>query len=147
MVGPPTTVIDVSDPIRMLQIRDTPLSVDEIFGLVQHSEAGGVALFVGLVRDNDHGKNVTALDYSAHPLVEQTMREVVASYDVRALAAVHRVGELAVGDLAVVIAVSCPHRGDAFDAARQLIDELKKRVPIWKHQNFVDGSEEWVGTP
>ena len=63
------------------------------------------------------------------------------------LAAVHRTGELAVGDLAVVVAVSCAHRGDAFDAARSLIDTLKAEVPIWKHQRFADGEEEWVGSP
>jgi molybdopterin synthase catalytic subunit len=135
----------------MLEIRDSPLSLDEVFMLIRHPEAGGVVLFVGSVRDNDHGKGVTALDYSAHPSVDQAMREVaaevVAAHDVLALAAVHRTGELVVGDLAVVIGVACPHRGAAFDAARQLIDELKKRVPIWKHQNFIDGSEEWVGTP
>ena len=63
----------------------------------------------------------------------------------RALAAVHRVGDLAVGDLAVVVAVSCPHRGEAFEASRRLIDDLKGEVPIWKHQTFDDGTEEWVG--
>jgi molybdopterin synthase catalytic subunit len=73
--------------------------------------------------------------------------EVVAAHPVRALAAVHRVGDLAVGDLAVVVGVSCPHRGDAFAAARMLIDELKSRVPIWKHQVFDDGGDEWVGLP
>jgi molybdopterin synthase catalytic subunit len=151
VAAPATTVVGVNDPIRMLEIRDSPLSVDEIFALVRHSEAGGIALFVGSVRNHDHGKGVDGLNYSAHPSVDETLREVadevVAAYDVLALAAVHRIGQLGIGDLAVVIGVACPHRGDAFDAARQLIDELKKRVPIWKHQGFVDGSEEWVGTP
>jgi molybdopterin synthase catalytic subunit len=63
------------------------------------------------------------------------------------VAAVHRVGDLAVGDLAVVVGVSCPHRGAAFEACRELIDELKSRVPIWKHQVFADGAQEWVGLP
>src|SRR5262249_48372388 len=71
--------------------------------------------------------------------------KVVAEYPVRALAAVHRVGDLVVGDLAVVVGVSCPHRGEAFEACRRLIDDLKHEVPIWKHQKFSDGTEEWVG--
>jgi molybdopterin synthase catalytic subunit len=141
----------VSDPIRLLEVRDAPLSVDEAFRLVQDSRAGGIAMFVGVVRDHDHGKGVVQLDYTAHPTVDATMHEVAAevvdAFDVLALAAIHRIGTLATGDLAVVIAVACPHRGDAFAAARQLIDELKKRVPIWKHQTFSDGSDEWVGTP
>jgi len=72
--------------------------------------------------------------------------KVAASFDVIAVAAVHRVGDLAVGDLAVVVAVSCAHRGEAFDACRALIDELKQTVPIWKHQQFVDGGSEWVNS-
>ena len=77
--------------------------------------------------------------------MRRVAEKVVADYPVRALAAVHRVGELAVGDIAVVVAVSCPHRGEAFEACRKLIDDLKHEVPIWKHQKFSDGTEEWVG--
>jgi molybdopterin synthase catalytic subunit len=73
--------------------------------------------------------------------------KVAADFPVRGLAAVHRVGRLAIGDLAVVVAVACPHRGEAFDAARRLIDHLKATVPIWKHQAYEDGTESWVGTP
>jgi molybdopterin synthase catalytic subunit len=95
---------------------------------------------------------VTGLGYSAHTSVVDELRtvaeEVVAAHpEVRALAAVHRVGDLDVGDLAVVVGVSCAHRGDAFVACRALIDELKSRVPIWKHQVFADGGDEWVGLP
>ena len=71
---------------------------------------------------------------------------MAAEFGVLALAAVHRVGDLDIGDLAVVVAVSCPHRGEAFEACRQLIDTLKHEVPIWKHQRFADGSSEWVGS-
>ena len=96
-------------------------------------------------------RTLTALDYSAHPTAAAVLREVVekvvAAHDVRAVAAVHRVGRLAIGDVAVVVAVSCDHRGDAFAACRVLIDDLKATVPIWKHQVFSDGAEEWVGTP
>ncbi|MFE4453354.1 molybdenum cofactor biosynthesis protein MoaE [Streptomyces sp. NPDC056796] len=137
------------DPIRLLDIRDTPLSVDEILRAVGDDAAGGTALFVGTVRDHDGGQDVGSLGYSCHPTAPDELRrvaeKVVAEYPVRALAAVHRVGELGVGDLAVVVAVACAHRGEAFDACRKLIDDLKHEVPIWKHQHFSDGTEEWVG--
>jgi molybdopterin synthase catalytic subunit len=141
-----------SDAIRLLAVRDTPLSVDEVFAAVGDDAAGGTALFVGTVRDHDghaEGAAVTALAYSAHPSAEAELRRVAervtADFPVRALAAVHRVGDLKVGDLAVVVAVSCSHRAEAFAACRRLIDDLKREVPIWKHQAFSDGSEEWVG--
>jgi molybdopterin synthase catalytic subunit len=141
----------MSDVVRLLDVRDTPLSVDEVFVAVSDPAAGGVALFVGTVRSEDGGREVTALGYSAHPSVADELRvvaeEVAAAYPVLALAAVHRVGELAVGDLAVVVGASCPHRGQAFDACRELIDRLKSRVPIWKHQTFTGGEQEWVGLP
>lgn len=137
------------DPIRLLAIRETPLSVDEVFTAVGDSAAGGTTLFVGTVRNHDGGADVDALGYSCHPSAEAELRRVAekvcADYPVRALAAVHRVGDLEVGDIAVVVAVSCPHRGEAFEASRQLIDTLKHEVPIWKHQKFSDGTEEWVG--
>ncbi|MFE2442057.1 molybdenum cofactor biosynthesis protein MoaE [Streptomyces melanosporofaciens] len=136
-------------PIRLLAVRDTPLSVDEVFGAVGDAAAGGTALFVGTVRNHDAGAEVGALGYSAHPTAEAELRrvaeKVVADFPVRALAAVHRVGDLVIGDLAVVVAVSCPHRAEAFAACRRLIDDLKSEVPIWKHQSFADGTEEWVG--
>ncbi|MBD0707483.1 MULTISPECIES: molybdenum cofactor biosynthesis protein MoaE [unclassified Streptomyces] len=137
------------DPIKLLAIRETPLSVDEVFRAVGDDAAGGTTLFVGTVRDHDGGAGVDALGYSCHPTAEAELRrvaeKVVADHPVRALAAVHRVGELRVGDIAVVVAVSCPHRAEAFAACRKLIDDLKHEVPIWKHQTFSDGTEEWVG--
>ncbi|MFE4170637.1 molybdenum cofactor biosynthesis protein MoaE [Streptomyces sp. NPDC056909] len=137
------------DPIRLLAIRDTPITVDEVFRAVGDDASGGTALFVGTVRNHDGGADVDTLGYSCHPSAETELRRVaekiVAGHPVRALAAVHRVGDLAVGDLAVVVAVSCPHRAEAFEACRKLIDDLKHEVPIWKHQKFSDGTEEWVG--
>lgn len=134
-----------------VEIRDTPLSVDEVTRAVQSPGAGGVVVFLGLVRDNDGGRDVVRLDYSAHPDAHQRMRDVADSvasrFPTTAVAAVHRVGELAVGDIAVIVAAACPHRAEAFAAGRALIDELKATVPIWKHQIFVDGSDEWVGSP
>ncbi|MER6303087.1 molybdenum cofactor biosynthesis protein MoaE [Kitasatospora sp. NPDC001539] len=140
---------DNHDPIRLLAVRDTPLSLDEVYEAVGDDAAGGTTVFVGTVRDHDGGKSVAALEYSCHPSAEQEMRriaeKVVADHPVRALAAVHRVGRLEITDKAVIVAVSCAHRGEAFAAARQLIDDLKHEVPIWKHQVFTDGQEEWVG--
>jgi molybdopterin synthase catalytic subunit len=139
------------DPIRLLALRDSDLSVDEVYQAIRDPEAGGIALFIGTVRDHDSGRDVVSLDYSAHPGAEAAIRtaaeKVAADLDVRGIAVVHRVGELAIGDIAVIVGVSAPHRADAFDAARQLIDEVKRQTPIWKHQGFVDGSDEWVGTP
>ncbi|QFR00204.1 molybdenum cofactor biosynthesis protein MoaE [Streptomyces phaeolivaceus] len=138
-----------AEPVKLIGIRETALSLDEVFRAVGDDAAGGIALFVGTVRNHDGGADVDALGYSCHPTAEAEMRriaeKVVADYPVRALAAVHRVGNLKIGDLAVVVAVSCPHRGEAFEACRKLIDDLKHEVPIWKHQMFSDGTEEWVG--
>lgn len=134
--------------IRLAEIRDTPLSVDEARAAVADPAAGGIALFVGVVRDHDDGKDVTALSYTAHPSAADELRRVAeriaAKFEVRAIAAVHRVGDLAIGDLAVVVAVSSDHRAQALDACHALIDELKQTVPIWKHQRFTGGESEWV---
>jgi molybdopterin synthase catalytic subunit len=139
-----------STVIRLLAIRDEPLSVDEVLTAVADPAAGGVALFVGTVRDHDAGREVTRLGYSAHPSAAEHLRavaeKVAADFPVRAIAAVHRTGDLAVGDLAVVVAVACPHRSEAFAACHRLIDDLKETVPIWKHQRFADGTDEWVGS-
>jgi molybdopterin synthase catalytic subunit len=138
------------DTIRLAELRDAPLSVDEVLGAVADPAAGGVALFVGAVRDHDHGQDVTSLGYSAHPSAAVELRrvaeKVAASFSATAVAVVHRVGDLVIGDLAVVVAVSCPHRGEAFDACRALIDELKRSVPIWKHQQYAGGGSEWVNS-
>ena len=138
-------------PIRLIALRDTELSVDEVRAAVADRSGGGIVLFAGAVRDSDHDRGVSGLSYTAHPSAEAELRRVAEAvaekFDVLAVAAVHRVGDLAIGDLAVVVAVSCPHRAEAFDACRALIDELKASVPIWKHQHFTDGTSEWVGTP
>lgn len=137
--------------IRLIAIRDTELSLDEVRAAVADPTAGGLVLFAGAVRDNDSDRGVTGLSYSAHPGAEAELRrvaeEIAAKYDdVIGLAAVHRTGDLAIGDLAVVVGVSCGHRAEAFTACHALIDELKASVPIWKHQRFADGSAEWVAS-
>lgn len=135
--------------VRLISLRSTPLSVDELLASVADRAAGGLGLFVGIVRDHDGGREVASLSYSAHPTASRALWEVALRVaeeeDVIAVAAAHRVGELEVGDTAVVVAVSAAHRGEALTACRRLIDELKAEVPIWKHQWFSDGSSEWVG--
>lgn len=137
--------------VRLVAISDQPLSVADVLDSLDDSTAGGLVLFVGRVRDHDHGQGVTGLSYSAHPTALdrlQTVCERVAEeYDVTGVAAVHRVGDLAIGDLAVVVATTAGHRGSSFEASRALIDTLKAEVPIWKHQLFADGTDEWVGSP
>ncbi|GAA1547751.1 molybdenum cofactor biosynthesis protein MoaE [Nocardioides humi] len=137
--------------VRLVAISDQPLSVSEVLGSLDDAASGGLVLFVGRVRDHDHGQGVTGLSYSAHPSALDRLRDVceriAGEYDVTAVAAVHRVGDLDIGDLAVVVATTAGHRGSSFEASRALIDTLKAEVPIWKHQRFIDGSDEWVGSP
>jgi molybdopterin synthase catalytic subunit len=137
--------------VRLVDLRETTLDVDEVLAALDDDGSGGLTLFVGRVRDHDHGLGVRGLEYSAHPTALDALRrvclEVAERYDVRAVAAVHRVGRLEIGDAAVIVATTSAHRGTSFDASRELIDTLKAEVPIWKHQQFADGSEEWVGTP
>ncbi len=137
--------------VRLVDIRETPLDVAEVLACLEEEADGGVTLFVGKVRDHDAGKGVQGLDYSAHPSAMDRLREVcdrvAAGHEVSGVAAVHRTGHLEIGDLAVVVATSAAHRGQAFAASRDLIDTLKSEVPIWKHQIFADGTEEWVGAP
>ena len=137
--------------MRLIDLREEALSVEEVHAALADPAAGGVTVFVGAVRDHDRDQGVVGLSYSAHPTAQQRLVEVVEQvagrYDVIGLAAVHRVGDLDIGDAAVVVGASAAHRGEAFDACRALIDDLKMSVPIWKHQRFADGSDEWVGTP
>jgi molybdopterin synthase catalytic subunit len=137
--------------VRLVDLRETPLDVGEVLAALGDEASGGLTLFVGRVRDHDHGLGVRGLDYTAHPTALDALRRVcervAEEYDVHGVAAVHRVGVLEIGDIAVVVATSAAHRGEAFAASRALIDTLKDEVPIWKHQQFTDGSDEWVGTP
>ncbi len=137
--------------VRLVDLRETPLDVAEVVEVLGDDESGGLTLFVGRVRNHDHGLDVDGLEYSAHPTaldaLHRVCAEVAERFDVHGVVAVHRVGRLAIGDIAVIVATTAPHRGEAFVASRALIDTLKAEVPIWKHQRFADGTEEWVGTP
>ena len=119
--------------------------------LVSHHAAGAVVVFAGVVRDHDDGRPVIRLDYSAHPSAEQTLTDVVAEVaadcgGVRAIAVSHRVGTLHVGDAALVAAVAADHRRAAFETCALLVDRVKERLPVWKHQMFADGTDEWVNS-
>jgi molybdopterin synthase catalytic subunit len=131
-------------------MRAAPLSVDEVRDAASDPAAGAIVLFIGTVRDHDHGRAVTALSYSAHPTAEAEMvrvaEKVAVSYELISIAVLHRTGDLQIGDLAVVAAVASAHRGTAFAACEALIDELKATVPIWKHQLFPGGDSEWVNS-
>jgi molybdopterin synthase catalytic subunit len=141
----------VSAEVVLADIQSTALSVDELLNAVRHPSAGAVVVFVGYVRNRDHGESVEVLDYTCHPSARQVAQELAdrLAADGRTirLGVVHRVGHLAVGDVAVVAAVSAVHRQEAFEVCAALIDDFKRTVPIWKHQLFTDGSDEWVGLP
>jgi molybdopterin synthase catalytic subunit len=119
--------------------------------LVRDRAAGAVVGFVGMVRDHDGGRSVTRLEYSAHPSAQQTLAEVVDEIaaecqGVRAIAVSHRIGTLDIGDAALVVAVAADHRRAAFETCALVVDTVKARLPVWKHQLFADGSDEWVGS-
>ena len=133
----------------LVRLQAEPLDLLEVQRAVDDPACGGQAFFVGVVRDHDSARPVERLSYEAHPGAVETLVRVcgeAADRDgVRHVAAVHRTGELVVGDAAVVVAVSSAHRAEALEACRWLIDTIKHEVPIWKHQVFADGTTEWVG--
>jgi molybdopterin synthase catalytic subunit len=133
-------------------VTDDPQSVQELAVLVEDAAAGAVVTFSGVVRDHDHGRGVNDLEYVGHPTAKDVVAEVVADVatrhaGVRAVAVSHRVGQLAVGDVALAVAVAAEHRREAFAACADLVDEVKLRLPVWKRQSFTDGTEEWVNCP
>lgn len=130
---------------------DHPIFLAEHEELVSHHSAGGVVGFVGVIRDHDGGRRVVRLEYSAHPSAVQVMADVVGEVaqrasGVRAIAASHRIGVLHIGEAALVAAVAADHRQEAFATCAYLVDTIKARLPVWKHQFFDDGTEEWVGS-
>jgi molybdopterin synthase catalytic subunit len=135
----------------MIRVTTDPLDIAEHEKAVADPRAGAVVSFAGVVRDHDHGRAVAALTYEAHPTAGQVLREVAAEIasdpDVYAVAVSHRYGPLAIGEVALAAAVSTAHRAAAFNACGRLVDLVKQRIPIWKHQRFADGTEEWVNCP
>lgn len=137
--------------IRQVGISESPLDVAKALGLVSGPEVGGIALFVGTVRNHDHESEVVSLDYTRHPsavdVLTKCAEQTADQHDVLAIAVEHRVGHLEIGDIAVVVAVGAVHRGEALAACAHLINTVKAEVPIWKEQHFTSGDSEWVGLP
>ena len=152
-VSLPTSAARVAIVCRAT-VTDEPLSVADHAALVDDAAAGAVVTFAGVVRDHDHGRIVRELEYVGHPSAADVVAEVVAELaarhgpsGVRAIAASHRVGTLAIGDVALAVAVAAEHRAEAFSACADVVDEVKRRLPVWKRQMFDDGTEEWVNCP
>lgn len=132
-------------------VGDAPLDVAEHAALVEDAAAGAVVTFAGVVRDHDGGRSVRGLEYSAHPTAEKVVAQVAADVaarasGVRAIAVSHRVGRLAIGDVALACAVAADHRREAFTTCAELVEEVKRLLPVWKHQAFDDGTDEWVNS-
>jgi molybdopterin synthase catalytic subunit len=134
--------------IRLVEVVDRPLDVGSMEALVADERAGAVVTFSGNVRDHDHGRDVVTLTYEGHPSAEAVLKDVAAEiaerFDVISLAVAHRVGALAIGESALVAVVATAHRGQAFEACAALVDLTKEKLPVWKHQVFSDGTDEWV---
>ena len=132
-------------------LTEHPIDLAEHESLVSDQAAGAVVGFAGVVRDHDGGRTVTRLEYSAHPSAQQTLADVAAEIvadcaGVRAIAVSHRIGTLEIGDAALVAAVAADHRQAAFETCARLVDTVKERLPVWKHQFFADGADEWVNS-
>ncbi|MBU8811045.1 molybdenum cofactor biosynthesis protein MoaE [Mycolicibacterium goodii] len=141
----------MSAVIVRVELTEDPISLTEYEALVAHEAAGAVVGFAGVVRDHDGGRSVLRLEYSAHPTAQRTLEEVAAEIaaeadGVRAIAVSHRVGALKIGDAALVAAVAADHRRAAFETCARLVDVVKERLPVWKHQHFADGTDEWVNS-
>jgi molybdopterin synthase catalytic subunit len=132
-------------------VGESPLDVAEHAALVEQAAAGAVVTFAGVVRDHDSGRFVRGLEYSAHPTAAKVVADIAAEIagrarGVRAIAVSHRVGRLEIGDVALACAVAADHRREAFETCAELVEEVKRLLPVWKHQVFTDGSDEWVGS-
>jgi len=131
-------------------VSDRPIDPNAIVAAVADRAAGAVVSFAGVVRDHDDGREVKSLEYHAHPSADRVVAEVAAEvagrFGVIAIGVQHRVGSLMVGDLALAAAVTSAHRREAFAACAELVEQVKRRLPVWKRQTFADGSDEWVGS-
>lgn len=138
-----------SPGVLRIAVDSVPIDVNALLSVVSDAGVGAVSLFLGTVRDLNDGRPVTGIDYEAYqPMAEQELRTIAqevsdATPGLR-IAIEHRVGTLLVGDISVAIAAAHPHRAQALDATRTVIDTLKKRVPIWKQEHYVDGERAWV---
>lgn len=133
----------------MISLTHDPINYEALTESVRSSSAGAVVLFLGTVREMTAGRQTVALDYEGFPemataKLEELEAEVRSKWPVEGIGIVHRLGRLELGEISVAAAVSSPHRGDAFEAGKYLIDRLKVVVPIWKQENWADGTTEWV---
>lgn len=133
------------------EVTAAPVDTGKLAAVVADPAAGTVATFDGRVRNHDDGRGVTGISYTAHPSANEIIgaiaAEIAGREGLRAVAVAHRVGELAVGETALAVAVSADHRAVAFDAVRDIVEEVKDRLPVWKQQVFTDGSRAWSNTP
>ncbi len=133
----------------MIQLTRQSIDYHALTESVRSHQSGAVVLFLGTVREMTEGRQTVALDYEAFPeMAEAKMQELINNarkkWPIDKVGIIHRLGHLELGDISVALAVSCPHRQQAFEAGKSLIDELKALVPIWKKENWADGSTEWV---
>jgi molybdopterin synthase catalytic subunit len=133
----------------MVELTSEPIDYHALTEKVRRDDCGAVVTFLGTVRDLTDGRETVALEYEAYPgMAEKKLaeieRETRERWPVGEIALVHRLGHLEVGEVSVAVAVSCPHRGQAFEVCRFAIDRLKELVPIWKKENWADGTTEWV---
>ncbi|WP_447924906.1 molybdenum cofactor biosynthesis protein MoaE [Georgenia muralis] len=146
----PDRLTEPGHRVVLADVREGLTTVAECADAVEDAAAGAVVTFGGVVRNHDGGRAVTEIEYVAHPsaaaLVAEVAADVATRFPVDAVAVVHRVGVLRVGDVALAAAVSAAHRAEAFAATAELVEEVKRRLPVWKRQVFDGGEHEWTGS-
>ena len=129
-------------------VTDAPAHIQELSKLVANPHSGAVVTFCGDVRDHDGGKEVASLLYEIHPSAPEQIKliteSIIGRFEIEKVAVAHRYGDIAIGETAFAVAVSAAHRQAAFDACAAIVDEVKAKLPIWKHQKFTDGTDQWV---
>jgi len=129
-------------------VTDAPVHIQELSKLVANPHSGAVVTFCGDVRNHDGGKEVASLLYEIHPSAPEQIKliteSVMGRFEIEKVAVAHRYGDIAIGETAFAVAVSAAHRQAAFDACSAIVDEVKAKLPIWKHQKFTDGTDQWV---
>jgi molybdopterin synthase catalytic subunit len=129
-------------------VTDAPVHIQELSKLVANPESGAIVTFCGDVRNHDGGKEVASLLYEIHPSAPDQIKlitlSVIGKFEIEKIAVAHRYGDIAIGETAFAVAVSAAHRQAAFDACSAIVNAVKDQLPIWKHQKFTDGSDEWV---
>lgn len=129
-------------------LTDEMITLPSFINAIESSESGALATFSGNVRVSDNGKEVARLSYEIHPttydVLSKVVHEVATRHEILAVAVAHRHGEIPIGESALIVAVASAHREEAFRTCAEMVDEIKSRIPIWKHQIFSDGTDEWV---